>query len=81
MPISLATRKAAVQQAVAVQQGGPARARSEAAATPVTKGMAPRTAKLETVQTQAVKPGSRMPRLDLPPQELDAVTAYVETLK
>jgi cytochrome c oxidase subunit 2 len=30
---------------------------------------------------QAVKPGSRMPRLDLPPQELDAVTAYVETLK
>ena len=30
---------------------------------------------------QAVKPGSRMPRLDLPPQELDAVTAYVGTLK
>jgi cytochrome c1 len=30
---------------------------------------------------QAVKPGSRMPRLDLPPQDLDAVTAYVETLK
>ena len=30
---------------------------------------------------QAVKPGSRMPRLDLPPQELDALTAYVETLK
>jgi cytochrome c oxidase subunit 2 len=30
---------------------------------------------------QAVKPGSRMPRLDLSPQDLDAVTAYVETLK
>ena len=30
---------------------------------------------------QAVKPGSRMPNIDLPPQDLDAVTAYVETLQ
>jgi cytochrome c oxidase subunit 2 len=29
---------------------------------------------------QAVKPGCRMPTLDLPRRDLDAVTAYVQTL-
>jgi cytochrome c oxidase subunit 2 len=29
---------------------------------------------------QAVKPGCRMPTLDLPRPDLDAVTAYVQTL-
>jgi cytochrome c oxidase subunit 2 len=29
---------------------------------------------------QAVKPGSRMPTLDLPQQDLEAVSAYVQTL-
>jgi cytochrome c oxidase subunit 2 len=29
---------------------------------------------------QAVKPGSRMPTLDLPQQDLEEVTAYVQTL-
>ncbi len=51
------TRKAAVQQAVALKQAGTARAKAEASAPPVTKGMAPRTAKLETVHTQTVKSG------------------------